>query len=267
MSAGGWTGPAHQLWIDGHLKPAGATDSADDQLMAADSWLVEDGRTLGLELHRQRFERAVVGRVGIADAAGFWHAAIGSIPAHGTWFPRVELTGGHSPRLGILLRAAPQRRRTAMLATAAGPDRRTRPLVKGPDLAAMARLRAEVAVRGADEAVILSPEGFVVEGAYSAILWWRGETLCFPVNEFARIPSVTAATLLTLATALGVETADEAATPDDLDGLEIWVLSSLHGIRIATGWIDGPTTAEEPGRLAVWRERLGRLSRPVATLA
>ena len=267
MSAGGWTEPAHQLWIDGRLEPTAATDSADDQLLAADSWLVEDGRTLGLELHRRRFEGAVVERVGIADAAAFWHAAIESIPAQGSWFPRVELTGGHSPRLGIRLRASPERRRTAVLATAAGPDRRTRPLVKGPDLAAMARLRAEVAIRGADEAVILSPEGFVVEGAYSAVLWWRGETLCSPLNEFARIPSVTAATLLTLATALGVETADEAATPDDLDGLELWVLSSLHGIRIATGWIDGPSPAEEPGRLAVWRERLGRLSRPLATVA
>ena len=37
----------------------------------------------------------------------------------------------------------------------------------------------------------------------------------------------------------------------------------LHGIRIVTGWIDGPAPAEEPGRLALWRGRLDRLRRPV----
>jgi len=69
--------------------------------------------------------------------------------------------------------------------------------------------------------------------------------------------------VLTVAAALGIEVLREPVTPADLDGLEIWALSSLHGIRIVTRWIDGPQPAEQPGRLRSWRARLGKLSRPL----
>jgi len=55
-------------------------------------------------------------------------------------------------------------------------------------------------------------------------------------------------------------------TPDELDGLEIWALNALQGIRIVTEWIDGPSTAEQPGRLALWRARLDRLRKPLPDL-
>ena len=112
----------------------------------------------------------------------------------------------------------------------------------------------------------LDQEGFVVEGAYSALLWWRGDTLCAPPLEFDRVDSVTARTVLAVATALGVEVLREAVTPAELDGLEIWSLNALHGIRIVTRWIDGPEPAEQPGRLRAWRARLGKLSRPLDTV-
>ena len=32
---------------------------------------------------------------------------------------------------------------------------------------------------------------------------------------------------------------------------------------IVTGWVDGPTTAEEPGRLEGWRRRLAALRHPL----
>ena len=127
----------------------------------------------------------------------------------------------------------------------------------------MLRIRTEVQKQGADEAVILSPDGYVVEGAYSGLLWWRGDILCGPPAELARVDSVTARTVLTLATALGLDTHEEAVTPAELDGTEVWVLSALHGIRIATAWIDGPSLAEQPGRLATWRARLDRPRRPL----
>ena len=52
-------------------------------------------------------------------------------------------------------------------------------------------------------------------------------------------------------------------TPAELDGTELWALSALHGPRIVTGWIDGPSTAELPGRLATWRSRLEKLRKPI----
>jgi branched-subunit amino acid aminotransferase/4-amino-4-deoxychorismate lyase len=81
------------------------------------------------------------------------------------------------------------------------------------------------------------------------------------------VPSVTAASVLTLAAALGVETYEEAVTPAELDGTEVWALSALQGPRIVTDWIDGPSTAELPGRLGTWRSRLEKLRRPIHPVA
>ncbi len=232
---------------------------------AADSWLVSDGLTLALDLHRQRFMTSIPrGRYLQTDPAAFWDTAIATIPDEGDWFPRVELhsrLGG--PRLVFRLRSAPERSRSASLATWTGRDPRRIPRVKGPDLEAMLRIRTKVQKVGADEAVLLSPDGYVVEGAYSGLLWWRGEILCGPPPELERIDSVTARSVLTLARALGHDIHEEAVTPSELHGTELWVLSALHGIRIATRWVDGPELAEQPGRLAVWRARLDALRRPI----
>jgi branched-subunit amino acid aminotransferase/4-amino-4-deoxychorismate lyase len=128
----------------------------------------------------------------------------------------------------------------------------------------MVRLRTEAQRRGADEAVILSPEGHVVEGSTTSISWWEGGTLCVPDRSFARIPSITERTVVALATALGIPVEERRARPEELDGREVWALNALHGIRIATAWQGGPAgLAEEPGRLSRWRLRLDALRRPI----
>ncbi|MHB1172737.1 MAG: aminotransferase class IV [Lacisediminihabitans sp.] len=252
-------------WHDGELELLDYCDMTEMSLEVADSWLVTDGAALALELHRTRFLDSIRLRgFVLPEASAFWDAAVAAIPREGDWFPRVELQSrGGAPRLVFRLRNAPERARSVVLATHPGEDPRTAPTIKGPDLGAMLRIRTEAQQRGAGEAVLLSPLGFVVEGAYSALLWWRGEVLCAPAPEFERIDSVTARSVLTLATALGVDVYYEAVTPAELDGLELWTLSALHGIRIVTAWIDGPTTAEEPGRLAKWRTMLDRLRKPL----
>ena len=102
------------------------------------------------------------------------------------------------------------------------------------------------------------------QGSWSRLQsWWRGDILCSPPTQFERIDSVTARSVLTLATALGLDTHEEACTPAELDGTEVWALSALHGARIATAWVDGPQLAERPGRLGAWRARLDALRRPI----
>lgn len=242
-------------WSGSSLDLLDYCDMTDSTIVAADSWLVENGRTLALDLHRSRFlEHA-------PTAVAFWDAAIAAIPREGDWFPRVEL---HSTgRMLFRLRSAPTRSLAVTLTTHHGDDPRTTPTVKGPDLDAMRRLRAAAQLAGADETVILSPDGYVVEGSYSALVWWRGAILCFPPAEFDRVPSVTARSLIALATALGVEILEEPVTPVELDGTEVWALNALQGPRIVTRWIDGPGTAELPGRLAQWRLRLSALAHPL----
>jgi branched-subunit amino acid aminotransferase/4-amino-4-deoxychorismate lyase len=250
-------------WRDASLQKSTSDSLVAGPLAAADSWLVADGSVLAIALHRTRFLDAVGDS---PDAEAFFDAALALIPRDGTFFPRVEYrrsASGNEHDFVLRLRPAPQLTRSVVVASIAGGDPRTQPRVKGPDLERMADARATAAELGAGEAVVLTDEGFVVEGAYSALLWWRGNILCGPLADFDRIDSVTARSVLALAAALGIETFEEAVTPAELEGTELWSLSALHGIRIVTGWVDGPALAELPGRLATWRARLGALRQPL----
>ncbi len=252
-------------WHGGGLEPLEYCDMSDVYMAAADSWLVTDGAVLALDLHRSRFLHAIdTQRFPELAPEAFWDAAITAIPRSGDWFPRVELQLRHGAALLVLrLRSAPERTRSLRLATHRGADPRSSPMVKGPDTEALLRARTDAQELGADEAVILSRDGYVVEGAYSSLLWWRGAILCAPALDLDRVDSVTARSVIALATALGVEVYYESVTPAELNGVELWALSALHGVRIATAWVDGPSTAEEPGRLGTWRARLDRLRRPL----
>lgn len=256
------------LWRAGALEPRDDCDVHPAAIEAADSWLVRDGTVLALDLHRERFLAALPRDVGDSDAAAFWDAAIAAIPREGDWFPRVELRrSDRGPQFLFRLRPAPPRSRSIRLATHHGRDPRTVPRVKGPDLESMLRLRTEAQARGADEAVVLSPDGWVAEGSTTAIVWWHGDALAIPAPELERVDSVTLRALLAVATATGVDILHETRRPEELDGLEVWALNALHGIRIVTGWLDGPATAEQPGRLEDWRRRLDALRRPLPDAA
>jgi len=260
-------------WQGGMLEARDDCDVAPAVILAADSWLVTDGTALAIGLHRARFVDAVSelaerhGRSAEVDALdldSFWDAAISSIPRAGDWFPRVELRVQHdAAELLLRMRPSPARSRSLVLATFRGRDPRTEPWIKGPDLEAMTRLRTEAQQHGADEAVILSPEGFVAEGSTTCLAWWAGDALCVPSIELPRIDSVTLRSVLALAAATGVDVLHDTVAPEALEGCEVWALNALHGIRIVTGWVDGPATAEQPGRLDAWRARLDALRKPL----
>ncbi len=256
-------GGAPLRWSDGRLLPIESCGAGEPKVLSADSWLVLDGRVLAIGLHRERFLDAVGPRHS-AEASRFWDASIAALPRQGDLFPRVDLRqDGDRVEFQLRVRPAPERTSSVVVATHRGPDPRTQPTRKGPDLESMLRIRTEAQPRGAEEAIIVSPEGYVVEGAYSSLAWWRGDVLCLPAGDLERVDSVTARTLQTLATALRTDVVEEHTTAAELDGLEVWSMSALHGIRIVTAWIDGPGLAERPGRLATWRRRLDALRRPL----
>jgi branched-subunit amino acid aminotransferase/4-amino-4-deoxychorismate lyase len=207
-------------------------------LLAADSWLVADGRVRGLELHRERFLDAVLAAGGPDDAGAFFDASVAALPRTGDHFPRVVLWT--SPV-----------------------DPRRVPEWKGPDIARLALLRQRAIANGADEAVILDADGAILDGATSAVLWWLGDSLVVPPPTSPRVRSVTARTVSVLAGALGVDVLEAPTEPESLDGREVWVVNALHGARLATSWVGGPALAAEPGRLDAWRRRLDALRRPL----
>ena len=253
----------------GRLAPLDVFDPAETRVLVADSWLVDEGATLALPLHLSRFREAVTARSPdlAEELEAFLRAVIEKLPAEGAWFPRIELVeGGEGQFFLYRERRAPDRHSSVRLATFGGPEPRRHPTVKGPDFERLMAARTAVQALGADEAVILSSDGVVIEGAYSALLWWRGDTLCVPALDLLRVDSVTARSIIALATARGMDVSYESVVPAELDGLEVWATSALHGIRIATKWIDGPSLAEQPGRLSAWRAALDKLSRPIVTL-
>ncbi len=233
-----------------------AIPAANHRLDVADSWLIDEGMVRGLPYHAERFIESCRRRhaVAAASTAEFLDTAAAALPLTGRWFPRVEFEAGVGFRLR--LRAAPAPSATVVLRRADGPDSRRDPTVKGPDLAMLVRMRQGAAARGADEVLLVGRSGSVLEGALSAVLWWRGDVLCAPPLSLPVLPSVTRRLLLEIAAGTGTEVRFEACAAEDLDGLELWTASALHGIRPVTSWSGESLVPAPARRAAAWQARL-----------
>jgi branched-subunit amino acid aminotransferase/4-amino-4-deoxychorismate lyase len=272
-------------FVDGTLVASNqATDAADSgdaarddvKLGAADSWLVEDGRVRSLQLHFERFGKAVANLSPqiATELPAFYEAVIALTPVSGRWFPRIEFHAELAVHpLFLRLREAPAQLGPMVLYTLEEPDPRVNPTVKGPDLSLGMQLRRKAIVHGADEAVLVTADGFISEGALSALVWWQGDVLCAPNLETPWIDSVTRREVFDIAKALGLDTRLVKARPADLAGLEVWGLSSLHGIRPVADWVNlgapvgGPLA--NPGanssHLETFQRRLKMLAGPMTT--
>ncbi|MEV5965141.1 aminotransferase class IV [Kribbella sp. NPDC051952] len=229
------------------------------ELQVADSFLVANGKVRGIELHRDRFVGSCAA-VGVS-AAGFWSEQAGRLPGFGRWFPRFELR--MSGELAVQLRPAPPIGGRVRVAVHEGPDPRTAPRTKGPDLELLGKLK-DSAPHRADEILLLDQDGTVLEAAYSALAWWEDDTLCFPPSDRPLLPSVTAQLLRRIATSQGVPVAEHAVTPADLEAsTEAWLVNALHGIRPIHAWSDSPIDPLPNSQAATWQSRLESLAAPL----
>lgn len=229
-------------------------------LAVADSWLVDDGRSLGAKAHFERFTNWVRESSNIPDGEieAFIEAVREKIPTEGKWFPRLELhSAAEAPnQLFLRLREAPELQNTITLWTYPEPDPRVNPQIKGPDLSLCQQMRRKATIHGADEAVILNSDGYIAEGALSALVWWRGDVLCAPGDDIAWLPSVTRELVMATAHQMGKKVRFESARPADLVGLEIWALSSLHCIRVVTDWLELGGPVGKPQHFESFQKRL-----------
>ena len=233
----------------------GAADAPPDPLLVADSWLVDEGYQRAAGAHWDRFNGSCAELGADRDELrGFQAAASRALPLEGRWFPRVELTRSG---LALRLRRAPAPDREARVLVGASGDPRSHPRRKGPDLALLARLRAQARDHGADELLLCDDGGALLEGALSSLLWWEDDALCTTPDEHA-LPGVTRALLLARARERGIEVRTRAPRPQELAGRETWLTSALHGIRVVSAWVSAPVEAGPGTRAAQWREELDR---------
>lgn len=104
--------------------------------------------------------------------------------------------------------------------------------------------RAEADTAGAEEALLLNTDGFVVEGASSNLFWVEGDTVCTPPLESGILAGVTRAVTLELCQQLALPFAERQITPDGLrqssgvfltlSSLGVVEAKELDGIRLTS---------------------------------
>ncbi|UVI34767.1 aminotransferase class IV [Brevibacterium spongiae] len=227
--------------------------------------------------HRERFGDAV-SQLGVAEMVSddFWAAVISLIPETGEWFPRVDVlepSARAEPVLAFRLRPAPERTRELQVQVPSHPDPRITPGRKGPDIALLSQLLARAkADFDCSEVLLLSDDGFVIEGATTSLLWWEGQTLCAPTLELGALSGVTSAVVLDVARSRSIPVEFRRALPEELFGHEVWLVNALHGIRRVREFVDARSgnrnvspLGEESERFVQWRMWLKSARRPLCS--
>lgn len=190
-----------------------------------DSWLEHEGYVGSWYLHVERFAASLPE----LDVQGFLDVVRGYIPHEGNWFPRVE---AHGTELYLRVRPAPPLRTRTTLWIPPTPDPRLVPRTKGPDLPVLGRLREQAQSHGADDAVLWSANGLIVEGANCALVWWERGGLMIPEHP-DQLPSVTVAATGKMLGTLG----RRPITLSELQGFPVWAGSALHGWTEVSSWV------------------------------
>lgn len=223
------------------------TGSASIDMFVADSFLVSDGTVVDFPAHAQRFAHSAQQQGLIRPVDDFLEAVIAALPRQGKFFPRIELT--ERGELELRVRKAPDLTSTVTLITSPE-DPRTTPAIKGPDIPALAKVQEQAKVAGADDAVIVTAAGEIIDGTTTCLVWVEGNMIFQPPREYVRVSSVSVAQLEKIE---GHPIQEQPRTPAELDGYELYALNSLHGIRAVTSWIDGPQLKINKNRLDNWR--------------
>jgi branched-subunit amino acid aminotransferase/4-amino-4-deoxychorismate lyase len=258
------------IWSDGRgLIDAGPIDPVPEQapLLVADSWLVRDGRVRALDLHGQRFAAgcAEIASVSMETVAAFWAAVVERMPPEGHWFPRVELASVPRGRLALRIRPAPSRTEQVRVWVPDVSDPRRIPRRKGPDLGVLADLRRAATAAGADEALLRSPDGFLIEAANSSLLWWDDDTLCVPSPKLPSLRGITTRLIQERALEHDIAVRHSHCQLESLASREVWLVNALHGIRAVTAWVGADLAPGPDGHSLEWRKWLEALSEPVVS--
>jgi branched-subunit amino acid aminotransferase/4-amino-4-deoxychorismate lyase len=93
----------------------------------------------------------------------------------------------------------------------------------------------------ADDALLLTPGGFVAETAIYSVFWWEGGRLCAPALELGILPGVGRARIAELAGNLE----ERRATWNELKGLSVFLVNAVRGVAKVSAVQDDPVPPSE----------------------
>lgn len=131
------------------------------------------------------------------------------------------------------------------------------PAIKSGNYAASLRARRIARRAGADEAILLSSEGWLAEGAISNLFWISGGALETPALSLGVLPGVTRAKVCALAArgAEGVRLAgvrEVASPPDRIEqATEVFVTNSLWEVLGVARWNGRSVAGGEAGPITI----------------
>ncbi|MEO8199572.1 MAG: aminotransferase class IV [Gemmatimonadota bacterium] len=109
------------------------------------------------------------------------------------------------------------------------------------DRACFEQAQVEAAAASANDAVLMTPQGWVAEGTIWSILWWEMGLLCAPALEIGILPSVGRARVSELKRYVG----ERKLTRRALSGVPLFLVNSARGIVEVDTW-DGERVPRYP---------------------
>lgn len=244
------------------LEEAHDLDDARDPALF-ESFAVCDGAVVAFERHASRFADALAATATDATNAldAFLTLAISALATE-TGFPRLEFLRLDDNAPAFRLRRRPlgdAEPDEAVVLVGPPGDPRVAPRRKGVDQAWLRDRHNDALGAGADEWLIRDASGQPLEGAYSALLWWRGDTIYALPDDAAALPSVTRSVLLELAAKRGIPVRHEWPDLETLIASDTWLVNARHGIRRVVAWRrEGknlPAATTDATRRADWQKR------------
>jgi len=109
--------------------------------------------------------------------------------------------------------------------------------------------RARDKARGAeaDDALLLTPGGYLAETAIWSVFWWEGGTLCAPAMELGILPGVGRARIMELAGPIE----ERRATWSEVRGLPMFLANAVRGVaKVSAVQDDRVPSAKQTDELA-----------------
>ena len=195
---------------------------------------VRDGRIPFLERHLARLGRSF-GELGLPKPSQDVAALVRPFAGTGDAVLRVEVRNGQA---SVTVRELPRLGQPAVI-TASEPHQPYPHKTTERDCFTDAGQEADVAE--ADDALLVTPEGWIAEGTVWTVFWWEGDTLRTPALDLGILPGVGRARVLEV-----VKRAEQGRyRKPALAGKSLFLTNAVRGI-VAIASLDGAPVPADP---------------------